>query len=640
MATTQTVILDVNTNLDEATKKVGSLKSELRKAQQEVAELSNKFGATSKEAVEAAKRASELKDRIGDAKALTDAFNPDAKFKALTASLSGVAGGFSAVQGAIGLAGAESADLEKAMLKVQSAMALSQGVQALGESVDSFKQLKAVIVESSIAQKAFAGATALAGTVQKAFTGAVATTSTGFKVLRGAIISTGIGALVVGVGLLITNFDKVKQVVLNLVPGLEKAGEFIMGIVNAVTDFVGATSEAGRELEKLNTSTSKMLANNQRDLELNGDKYDEYTKRKKQIDIDYLTKKGEILKDETILEEDKQNLIAQYRESARRKLAQVDKDEQDAKDKANLEQEKKDEEAEAKRKANAQKIIHAKKEEAKKLRELEYELNSIVDADIKKAKENEAQAMEANRLAQLDQYDREIELIKAKYVDKFALAEQAGESSKEILAQQNAEIEELTFAHLEKLSQESLDRQNKDIENEKIVAQAKKEIQQQGIDNVSSGLNSLKQLAGENKQIQKGILIAESAIGIAKISQNTQTAVAKANALSPETFGLPWSGVAIASGVLGVAANIQATSKALSALGGGSAPSGGNVGGAGVGSPTTPNFNVVGNSGVNQLANQIGKRENTPIKAFVVAQEVETANGFNRNIIKNATIGG
>jgi len=48
----------------------------------------------------AAKRASELKDRIGDAKALTDAFNPDAKFKALTASLSGVAGGFAAAQGA------------------------------------------------------------------------------------------------------------------------------------------------------------------------------------------------------------------------------------------------------------------------------------------------------------------------------------------------------------------------------------------------------------------------------------------------------------------------------------------------------------------------------------------------------------
>ena len=34
--------------------------------------------------VEAAKKVGVLKDKIGDAKALSDAFNPDAKFKALT----------------------------------------------------------------------------------------------------------------------------------------------------------------------------------------------------------------------------------------------------------------------------------------------------------------------------------------------------------------------------------------------------------------------------------------------------------------------------------------------------------------------------------------------------------------------------
>ena len=69
---------------DNAEQAVGSLKSQLRQAQAEVAELSNKFGTTSKEAIEAAKRAGELKDKIGDAKNLTDAFNPDAKFKAFS----------------------------------------------------------------------------------------------------------------------------------------------------------------------------------------------------------------------------------------------------------------------------------------------------------------------------------------------------------------------------------------------------------------------------------------------------------------------------------------------------------------------------------------------------------------------------
>jgi hypothetical protein len=56
---------------------------------------------------QAARKAAELKDRIGDAKALTDAFNPDAKFKSFTATLSGVAGGFFAVQGAMVVVGAE-----------------------------------------------------------------------------------------------------------------------------------------------------------------------------------------------------------------------------------------------------------------------------------------------------------------------------------------------------------------------------------------------------------------------------------------------------------------------------------------------------------------------------------------------------
>ena len=115
----QNLDLNVNVNTNQADTSLGSLKKQLRESQAEVTAVSEKFGATSKEAIEAAKRAAELRDRIGDAKALTDAFNPDAKFKALTASLSGVAGGFAAVQGAMGLFGAESENVQKTLLKVK-----------------------------------------------------------------------------------------------------------------------------------------------------------------------------------------------------------------------------------------------------------------------------------------------------------------------------------------------------------------------------------------------------------------------------------------------------------------------------------------------------------------------------------------
>lgn len=161
---------------------VKNLKTQLREAQQEVQELANKFGDTSKEAVNAAKKAAELKDKIGDAKALTDAFNPDAKFRALTSSLSGAAAGFTAVQGAMGLFGNESENVQKTLLKVQSAMALSQSLQQLGEAKDSFKQLGAV--------------------VKNVFTG-----------IKGAIAASGIGLLLIALGTLYNYWGDIKEAV-------------------------------------------------------------------------------------------------------------------------------------------------------------------------------------------------------------------------------------------------------------------------------------------------------------------------------------------------------------------------------------------------------------------------------------------
>ena len=138
MAEKRTIELEVKDNSK-------SLKAQLREAQAEVAALADKYGATSVQATAAAKKAAELKDRIADSKALTDAFNPDAKFKSFTATLSGVAGGFSAVQGAMGLVGAQGEEVQKTLLKVQSAMAISQGLQSLGEAKDSFINLTGVV---------------------------------------------------------------------------------------------------------------------------------------------------------------------------------------------------------------------------------------------------------------------------------------------------------------------------------------------------------------------------------------------------------------------------------------------------------------------------------------------------------------
>ncbi len=246
-------------NLDKAFEStdnsVKGLRTQLREATANVAIMADKFGATSKEAINAAKRAAELKDRIGDAKALTDAFNPDAKFKAVASSLSGVAGGFSALQGAMALFGKENKDVEAALLKVNAAMALSQGLQAVGESIDSFRQLGAVIKSTTVFQELNNAATKTATAVQRAFGVATVETSTGFKVLKGAIVATGIGALVVLLGEVIANFDAISDwIKKSPLGGLAKG---IGSLVEGFTDLIGVTSEAERNLTKLSAANKR-----------------------------------------------------------------------------------------------------------------------------------------------------------------------------------------------------------------------------------------------------------------------------------------------------------------------------------------------------------------------------------------------
>lgn len=209
---------------------VKSFKSQLKDANQELVRSTTLFGDTSKEAAIAAKKVAELKDRMGDAKALADGFNPDRKFQAFGNAVKGVAGGFSALTGTMALFGVEGEEVQKTLLKVQAAMAISDGVNNVLELKDTFKQLGAVIQASTTFQKANNVVTTIAATVTKAFGFSVQSTSIGFKVLKAAIVSTGIGALVVGIGLL----------------------------VNAITDWIGSTDTAKEAQDKLKKSIEEL----------------------------------------------------------------------------------------------------------------------------------------------------------------------------------------------------------------------------------------------------------------------------------------------------------------------------------------------------------------------------------------------
>lgn len=191
--------------LEVKTESLKPLKAQLREAQAEVAALAEKFGATSKEAVQAAKKAAELKDAIADAKNLTDAYNPDAKFNALSASISGVLNGFQAFEGALGLVGVEGEAVQATLLKVQSAMALTQGINGVLEAKEDFANLgKQITGVYEGAVKGFQNMTA-AGKV--------------FAI-------TGIGLLITGLSLVITYWDDIRKAVGDVSEEEQKLAEY------------------------------------------------------------------------------------------------------------------------------------------------------------------------------------------------------------------------------------------------------------------------------------------------------------------------------------------------------------------------------------------------------------------------------
>ena len=627
MAEIKTVNLEVNSNLAQTEKAVTSLKSELRKAQQEVASLSDKFGATSKEAIEAAKRAADLKDRIGDAKSLTDAFNPDAKFKALAGAANVAAGALAGFEGAMGLVGVQSEDAQQAILKVQSALALSQGLNALQEIPDVFKNIKAV------ATNAFNG-------------------------IKGAIGATGIGLLIVALGVLYANWDSIKKAVTSAVPAFNNIGalfnktkEIVFGIGNAIIQYLVTPFKV---LGKLITGDFKGALNDIKNgLNVVGN-YEKGASKERQAQADVASKER---LEKQIKNKDNEIAIAKAagndsynleKDNLHRKLLlnkgnqeELDKLRQeerllDASHKKSLQDKEKSHQDELKKKRDdAAAAAKQKREEeekiqqelAEKSRNKQREDSFAILDEIEKATKDNADSFKTDKEKAIDDENARFEKLK-----EAALAN-------------GFDTEQLEIQHWNNLNNIKLTAQQKEYADEKAIDEAKlaqkKAVENAKMELLNSAFGAAKGLFEKNKGVQKAIIIAENAMALSSLVRSTITAVGKDNTASPLTFGMPWSGIHIAQGAIGAANIIMSTTKALSAIGGGSAgggaPAMGGTGGGGGGG--APQFNVVGNAGVNQLAETMNNKPQSPIQAFVVAQNVTTAQSLNRNIVSNASLG-
>ena len=624
-----------------------SLRTQLREAQLEVATLSEKFGDTSREAVEAAKKAAQLKDRIGDAKALTEAFNPDAKFKALSGALTGVAGGFSVVTGLMGTLGAESKEVEGAILKVQSAMAIASGAQAIGESIDSFKQLGAVVKSFSIVQKISAAA-------QMVWNAAMAANPIG------AIVAVVVALIAAGYALVkmfiasseATQKAEAANKALNKeldtqVKNQKLATQEADLSRDAQLKMAKASGQSAAEIRKLsvelaNQEVAQKMANAQ---------------TLRAIAIEAIRVAG--LEDATDAEkETAKNALKEFNNANdalkasvlnRRKLiidnrvAEV-QEATDAREKSAEAQKKHNDELLAKqKKANEDRIA-----EFLRLKRIETDIANQAALDREKADtaffDKEMEARKNNQLSKMTEEEADLERVRLKYADDLEYAKKNGLDASGLLEEQENAINDI------KLKYQGIRYANneQDAENERKrqeeVARLKEEQYRTNLDNLQTILSAGgKKLAGVSKALAIADIIRSSYKSISATISSTGEANAKAVAASPLTGGQPFVGINTIQAALSIGANVASAARSIKAItsDSSSAPSGGqSTGGGGGGSaPAPPQFNIVGQSSTNQLSQTIAGQQNRPIQTYVVGNQVSTQQSLDRNAVATSTFG-
>jgi hypothetical protein len=621
MAIEKVIDIKVQGNADEA---VGSLRSQLRQAQADVAELSAKFGATSQQAVEAAKRAGQLKDQIGDAKALTDAFNPDAKFKSLSASLAGVAGGFAVVQGGMALLGTESKDVEKTLLKVQAAMALSQGLQTIGESVDSFKQLGAVVKSYTIVQR-------VSTVLQAAFNAVMAANPIGAIVVA-------VTALVAAGYALVKMFQASSDAAVKSEQAHKALGKELKTQVEAQKNatieadlsrdaqlkMAKASGQSADEIRKLsvelaNQEVAQKIANAQtlRAIAIEAIRVanlEDASESQKEL------AKNALKEFNDANEAAKTALINRRKLLIDNKVAEI-QEQTDLTTKAN----------EKEKEAAAKKLQELKDRLKKDAEELKAALQSQKDATL--ANELEitkaiGDAQDKNAEAFMTKNEIEERAVNDKYFRLIELAKQQGKDTLDLEIAQANEINDI------RVKSDEEDRKIKEENSAATIELAKKEADAKValMDKTASVLSKGADLLGKNTAAGKAMAIAAATIN----TYQGITAELATKTVTPFEIGLKIANVALiaATGLKAVKDIISV--KVPGGGGGGAAPS---MSGAGAGGGAAPQFNVVGNSGVNQLASVLATNEQTPVKAYVVPSDVTTGQSLDRNIIRNASLG-
>ena len=674
-----------------------TLKQQYKEAVLEVQKLADAFGATSIEVQNASKRAAELKDQIEDVNDAIQAQKGEGTFIALGKSLSTVASGFSAVEGAMGLVGAESEDVQKAMLRVQSAMALAQGLEGLEDAGRAFKQLGAVVKSTTVYTTLYnfvmgvsnketatnVAVTEADTTAKVGLSGATAgvagvtgTATTAMKLFRLAIIATGIGVFIVLLGALIANFDyvtkavrKVSDYIIKAYDYFDNLGTAIKVLIGIFFPFIGVVYGAIKALEYFNIIDTKNeremsarhvanikridkeLAKREEQRKARKKAYDEETgnidrqiklleaQGKSTEALEKLQLKRSLTNQRELIKEARLNLqilratnvggvndemieetltaIAEMKQAilntetdikiARIETGKVTKDVEEEKQGVIFDTYELQQKILAEMNAKELKALDDAEKAIKESNKLKKQAEIDFQAQIEEIDESNFQ----NKLQKsMTEQEYETELVRQKY---FTLEELAKGNAEQLAIIEQAKANELGVIN-KKYTDEEIARQN-------TLKQTKLQLAADAFTAIAGLIESFN--ARDEATARKQFKVAK-AFNLAAALTNTYLAVTSALAMSKELFPgqrFVEAGIAGTTGLAQVA-------KIASTQFGGSGGSGGNPDVPNPSSIIAPNLNVVGDTGINQLATL----QQQPVKAYVVSNDITSAQQFDMKV--------
>jgi hypothetical protein len=162
-------------------------------------------------------------------------------------------------------------------------------------------------------------------------------------------------------------------------------------------------------------------------------------------------------------------------------------------------------------------------------------------------------------------------------------------------------------------------------ENANTQVSIEKDLNKSKKDLTTKALTDMATIVGKNSKFGKAIAIVQAI-------RDTYAGANKALAQGG-IFGFIGAAAVIAGGIANV--------KTITSTPEPTPPEGASVGGSSAIPPTPsapPAFNIVGQGETSQLADAIGSQASEPVRAYVVSNDVTTAQGLERNIVEGATI--